>query len=473
MAIKSLRDFIQLCEAQGELKRIPVEVDWNLELSHISKLNDEQGGPALLFEKVKDCLGSVFIGAFVSPKRLALALGMSPYYSMCDMAKEWLRMTDREVIPPVEVRSSPLTENVLEGEQVDLNKFPAPKFFPLDGGRYIGTAAIEVTRDPETDEINLAMRRMMLLDERTVGVQVAAGKRGEAIIAKYRKLGKPMPYAIVIGSDPITLLAANTMMVRARDEYEVAGALAGQPVEVIISDLTGLPVPAHAEIVLEGEMATEATRKEGPFGEITGYYRTDDIESPVPKPFVTVKRVLHRNDPILWAQSSGRPITEANMMLSLVASANLWRELMDMRIRGIQSVYMLPQSGGRFWAIVSIKNSYVGHPNHVNAAVIASTSGFGTKGVIVVDDDITADDLDRVWWALTVRYDPWRDTQLFEKGRYSFLDFSMPPEREGITSRVFIDATTPFEWKRKPVECKLDEEVVQMVKSRWKEYGLD
>ena len=109
----------------------------------------------------------------------------------------------------------------------------------------------------------------------------------------------------------------------------------------------------------------------------------------------------------------------------------------------------------------------------MNAAVIASSAGFGTKGVIVVDDDIAADDIDRVLWALTVRYDPWRDTQLMEKGRYSFLDFSVPPEREGITSRIFMDATTPFEWKQKPVECKLDDEVVKKVKRRWKEYGLD
>ncbi len=473
MASKSLRDFIQLCEAEGELKRIPVEVDWNLELSHISKLNDEKGGPALIFEKVKDCIGSVLIGAFVSPRRLALALGLPSHYSLCDSAKEWLKLTGQKVIPPVEVKSSPLTENVLEGDKIDLTKFPAPKFFPLDGGRYIGTAALEVTRDPETDEINLAMRRMMLIDERTIGIQVAAGKRGETIIARYKKLGKQMPYAIAVGCDPITLLAANAPMVRAKNEYEIAGALGGAPVELITSDLTGLPLPANAEIVLEGEMDPAATRVEGPFGEITGYYRSDDIQSPVPKPFVTIKRVWHRNDPILWAQSSGRPITEANMMLSLVGSASLMRELTDMRIRGIQSAYMLPQSGGRFWAIISIKNSYVGHPNQVNAAVIASSMGFGTKGVIVVDDDIAADDLDRVWWALTVRYDPWRDTELSEKGRYSFLDFSTPPEREGVTSRIFIDATTPFEWKQKPVECKLDEEVVARVNSKWKEYGLE
>jgi phenylphosphate carboxylase beta subunit len=471
MTIKNLREFIQICEAEGELKRIKAEVDWDLELSHIGKLNDERGGPALLFENVKDCIGSVLISAFVSPKRLAIALGMPTHYSMCDMAKEWLKMTIKQPIPPIEVKTGPVTENVIEGDKIDLTKFPAPRFFPRDGGRYIGTAALEIEREPDTGDINLAMRRMMLHDERTIGVQVAAGKRGEIILNKHRKMGKPMPCAIVIGSDPISLLAANAPTM-AKSEYEIAGALRGAPVEIITSDLTGLPIPAQAEIVIEGEMDPEATKVEGPFGEITGYYR-DEIYKPIPKPFISVKRVWHRNNPILWAFSSGRPITEANMMLSLVMTANLWKELTDMRIRGIQSVYMLPQSAGRFWVIVSIKNSYVGHPNHVNSAVIASTTGFGTKGVIVVDDDIAADDIDRVLWALTVRYDPWTDTQLMEKGRYSFLDFSVPPEREGITSRIFIDATTALEWKQKPVQCTLDDKVVDKVKARWKEYGLE
>jgi phenylphosphate carboxylase beta subunit len=471
MAIESLRDFIQMCEDEGELKRIKAEVDWDLELSHISKLNDEMRGPALLFENVKDCIGSVLTGAFVSPKRLAMALGMPTTYSMCDMAKEWMRMTTKEAIPPIEVNTGPVMENVIEGDKIDLTKFPAPKFFPLDGGRYIGTAALEIEREPETGDINLAMRRMMLLGERTIGVQVAEGKRGEMILEKHRKMGKPVPCAIVIGADPITLMAANAPTM-AKSEYETAGALRGAPVEIITSDLSGLLIPAQAEIVIEGEIDPNATQIEGPFGEITGYYR-QEIYKPLPKPFVSVKRVWHRNNPILWAFSSGRPITEANMMLSLVMSANLWKELMNMRIRGIQSVYMLPQSAGRFWAVVSIKNSYAGHANHVNSAVIASTTGFGTKGVIVVDDDIDADDIDRVLWALTARYDPWTDTQLMEKGRYSFLDFSVPPDREGITSRIFMDATTTFEWKQKPVQCKLDDEVVEKVKSRWQEYGLD
>lgn len=476
MAIENLREFINICEAEGELKRIKVEVDWDLELSHIAKFNEEKGGPALLFENVKDSIGSVLIGALTSPKRLAIALGLPLHYSMCDMAREWMEVTAKKLIPPVEVKTGPVMENIIEGDKIDITKFAAPRFFPRDGGRYIGTAALEVEQDPETAEINLAMRRMMVLDERTVGIQLAAGKRGVTILKKYGKLGKPMPCAILIGCDPMSLLAANAPIL-AKSEYEIAGALRGAPVEVITSDLTGLPIPAQAEIVLEGEMDPEATKVEGPFGEITGYYRpdevTEDISKPLPKPFLSVKRVWHRNNPILWAFSSGRPVTEANMLLTLVLTANLWKELMDMKIRGIQSVYMLPQSAGRFWAIVSIKNSYTGHANHVNAAVITSSTGFGTKGVIVVDDDIAADDIDRVLWALTARYDPWKDTQLMEKGRYSFLDMSVPPERQGITSRIFIDATTPFEWKQKPIECKLDDEVVKKVKSRWKEYGLD
>ena len=144
-----------------------------------------------------------------------------------------------------------------------------------------------------------------------------------------------------------------------------------------------------------------------------------------------------------------------------------------MKIPGIKSVCFLPQSAGRFWAIVSVKQMYPGHANQVGSAVISTTTGaYGVKGVIVVDDDIAADDLDRVFWALSVRYDPFRDTDIIKRGRGTPIDPS-PREDPLIISRIIMDATIPYELREKPIEIKLDEEVVKKVKSRWKEYGLD
>ncbi len=468
-----LRDFIARCEAAGELKRVKAEVDWNLELSHVAKLVEEKGGPALLFENIKDYNSPVFTGAFGTSRRLAIALGMPEDYSICDLAREWTKKTISELIPAQEVEDGPVTENVVEGDDVDLTMFPVPKFYPLDGGRYIGTAVFLVVRDPETGKINLGTYRMQMLDEKHCGVQILPGKRGDRILKKYKKMGKKMPAAAVIGCDPLLFLAG-TLMQAGASEYDVVGSVRGEPAEIIVSDLTGLPIPASAEIVLEGEIDPDDLRPEGPFGEYTGYY-TDELYQVKKKPCLAVKRILHRNNPILWATSVGRPVTDVHMLLSFTRTAALWSDLERMRIPGIQSVYVLPESAGRFWAIVSVKQMYPGHSAQVGNAVIATTTGsYGIKGVIVVDDDIAADDIPRVFWALAVRYNPLRDTEIIKRGRSTPLDPSLDPDSNKlITSRIIMDATIPYEWEKKPVEIKFDEATLAKVRERWKEYGID
>ena len=468
-----LRDFIAQCEAAGELKRVKAEVDWNLELSHIAKLVEEKQGPALLFEKVKDSNAAVFTGAFGTSRRLAIALGMPENLSICELARQWTKLTIEEVVPAEEVSDGPVLENVIEGDAVDLTRFPAPKFYPLDGGRYIGTAVFLVIRDPETGQFNLGTYRMQMLDEKHCGVQILPGKRGDRILKKYKKLGQKMPAAAVIGCDPLLFLAG-TLMHAGTSEYDVVGSVRGAPTEIITSDLTGLPIPATAEIVLEGEIDPDELRPEGPFGEYTGYY-TDELYEVKKKPCLEVKRILHRNNPILWATSVGRPVTDVHMLLSFTRTAALWSDLERMRIPGIQSVYVLPESAGRFWAIVSVKQMYPGHSNQVASAVISTTTGnYGVKGVIVVDDDIAADDIQRVLWALSVRYDPLRDTEIIKRGRSTPLDPALDPNSSKlITSRILMDATIPYEWEKKPVEIQFDAETLAKVQERWSEYGID
>jgi 4-hydroxy-3-polyprenylbenzoate decarboxylase len=116
---------------------------------------------------------------------------------------------------------------------------------------------------------------------------------------------------------------------------------------------------------------------------------------------------------------------------------------------------------------------YPGHANHVGTAVISTTTGhYGLKGVIVVDADIPADDFDKVLWSLSMRYDPYRSTEIIKRGRSTPLDPALPIDARDIVSRIIMDATVPYEWKRKPNEIFLDEEMVKKVQARWKEYGL-
>jgi 4-hydroxy-3-polyprenylbenzoate decarboxylase len=470
-----LRYFIDQCEAAGELARVKAEVDWNMEISHISKLTEEKKGPALLFEKVSGYDTPVFTGAFATTKRLAIMLGLPHDYSLCQSAQAWMKksISAEGLIKAKEVKDGPVLENVVGADKVDLNMFPVPKFFPLDGGRYIGTTVFVVLKDPETGETNLGTYRMQMLDSKTCGVQILPGKRGERIMKKYAKMGKKMPAAAVIGCDPL-LFMAGTLMHKGASDFDITGTVRGQQAEYLMAPLTGLPVPAGAEIVLEGEIDPQNFRPEGPFAEYTGYY-TDELYKQIAKPALEVKQILHRNKPILWATGQGRPVTDVHMLLAFTRTATLWTELEKMKIPGIQSVCVLPESAGRFWAVVSVKQAYPGHSRQVADAVIASNTGsYGMKGVITVDEDIMADDLQRVIWALSCRYDPMRGTELIKRGRSTPLDPALDPNSDKLTtSRILMDACIPYEWKEKPVEVKFDEATLAKVKSRWAEYGID
>lgn len=468
-----LRDFIALCEKENDLKRVTAEVDWDLEMTHIAKLVEEKDGRAVLFENVKGHDSPVFFGAYSSTKRLAMALGKPADLSMTQLSYEWMKMSIGEVIRAKEVKDGPIFENIIEEDDVDVFKLPSPRFYDKDGGRYIGTACFMVVRDPETNEINLGTYRSQVLDKKTVGAQILKGKRGDRILQKYRKAGKKMPICLVVGCDPLLMLAGSAMVENA-SEYDVVGTLRGEPVEIVEAGLTGLPIPATAEIVLEGYIDGDALRNEGPFGEYTGFY-TDELNNPISKPAIDVKRIYHRDNPIMLAASVGRPVNDNHMMLAFVRNATLWTELTRMGMRGIQSVYMPPEACGRFWAIISVKQMYPGHSNQIAAAVIAShTCTYGLKGLIIVDDDIRADDLPRVWWALATRYDPQRGTQIINRGRSTPLDPALShEENKFITSRIIMDATFPFEWKEKPVQVNLNQEVLDRIKERWQELGLD
>lgn len=470
-----LRTYIEACRKADELKVVSAPVDWNLEISHISKLVEERKGPALLFENIKGYDTPVFTGAFATTKRLAIMLGLPHHLSMCESAQAWMKKTisDEGLIKAREVTDGPVLENVLKGDDVDLERFPVPQFFPLDGGRYIGTMVFVVLRDPETGETNLGTYRMQMLDKKTCGVQILPGKRGERIMKKYAKMGKKMPAAAVIGCDPLIFMAG-TLMHKGANDFDITGTVRGQPAEFLMAPLTGLPVPAGAEIVLEGEIDPNNFRQEGPFAEYTGYY-TDELHKPILKPALEVKQILHRNQPILWATGQGRPVTDVHMLLAFTRTATLWTELEKMRIPGVQSVCVLPESAGRFWAVVSLKQAYPGHSRQVADAVIGSNTGsYGIKGVITVDEDIQADDLQRVMWALSCRYDPMRGTELIKRGRSTPLDPALDPDSDKLTtSRILMDACIPYEWKQKPVEARMDEATLAMIKSRWAEYGLD
>jgi 4-hydroxy-3-polyprenylbenzoate decarboxylase len=463
-----LREFISLCEKEGELKRIKAEVDWNLEMTHIAKLNEERGGPALLFEKVKGYPTPVVSSVCTTTSRLAMIMGMPKSTTLVELMREWVKRTANK-IPPKWVSSGPCKENVMKGDRINLLKFPVPKVFPRDGGRFFGTTAYTVSKDPETGWLNIGVYRLQVLDEKTLGCQFIRGKHSDLMLQKYRALKKPMPVIVGIGGDPIFFLMGAARLPAFESEFDFAGAIRGGPVEVVKGETVDLPIPVGAEIVIEGEVDPETTKPEGPFGEYTGYY--SGVGS-TPRNFIKIHCITHRNDPIFWFTTVGRAVTDTHMTLALTYGATLWQELEAMRIPGIKAVYCPPEGAGRFIAIISVRQMYPGHANQVGTAAISTEMGaYGLKTVIVVDEDIDPWDLPRVLWALSFRYQPSR-SQIINRGRSTPLDPSLPIEQRDITSRILMDATIPFEWKEKPVAVELDAEMVKKIKARWTELGL-
>ncbi len=466
--MKDMREFIVKAEKEGQLKRIKAEVDWNLELSHIAKLNEDKAGPALLFENVKGYKSPVITSVCTTTERLALILGMPRNSTLVDMMRLWVEK-NKSKIPPKWVDNGPCKENIVKGKDVDLFQFPVPKFYPRDGGRYFGTAHFVLSKDPDTGWVNLGTYRLQLLDKNHLGTQFIKGKHADIMLKKYQAMGKPMPVAAVVGCDPLLFLMGAARVSAFECEYDLAGSIRGTPIEVVKAETNDLPVPATAEIVVEGIVDANKTMPEGPFGEYTGYYSGVGTDE---RNFIEVQCVTFRNNPIFWGTTVGRAVTDTHMAMALTYGATLWQQLDDMKIPGIKAVYCPPEGSGRFLAIISVKTMYPGHADQVLTAAISTEMGaYGLKTVIVVDDDIDPWDLPRVLYALSFRFQPNR-SQVIKRGRSTPLDPSLPIEARDITGRLLLDATIPYEWKHKPIPITLDPEVVKNVKARWSELGL-
>jgi 4-hydroxy-3-polyprenylbenzoate decarboxylase len=397
-------------------------------------------------------------------------MGMPLESTLMEIMRVWVEKNDTKVPPKmVDSNAAPCKENIMRGDDVDLFKFPVPKFYPLDGGRYFGTAGFVITKDPESGWVNIGTYRLQLLEKNRLGTQFIKGKHSDIMLKKYQAMGKPMPVAAIVGCDPIMFLMGAARVSAFDSEYDLAGSIRGEAIEIVETETNGLPVPAHSEIVVEGEVDADAFMQEGPFGEYTGYYSGVGAD---PRNFIKVNCVTHRNDPIFWGTTVGRAVTDTHMTMALTYGATLWQQLVAMKIPGIKAVYCPPEGSGRFLAIISMTQMYPGHADQVLTAAISTEMGaYGLKTVIVVDDDIDPWDISRVMYALSFRFQPNR-SQVIKRGRSTPLDPSLPINARWITGRLLIDATIPYDWEEKPIPIELDPDIVSKVQARWSELGL-
>ena len=475
--INDMRDLIKELDKRGLVEYIE-NADPINEIGVITDLVCERkGSPAVVFDKIKGYPKGYRIAVNLLQNQVVgekLIFGIPEELTDLESIK-WFKdkMIAFQPVPPVEVKTGPVMENVLIGNQVDIHKFPTPKWHEEDGGRYIGTGDVQIHKDPDNDWINAGTYRVMLQDDdnKVVSNYISNGKHGDLIRKKYWAKGESCPVVLCFGEDVLLFALGGTTISAGVNEFEVMGYLRGRPVEVIKGPVTGLPIPATAEIAIEGFVPPppKDLRSEGPFGEWTGHYGSGARKEPV----VNIKAIYHRNDPILYGHPPQRPPSPNMYPISVHSASVLWERLERAGIPGIRGVCG-HGPGFRSVMVVSIKQSYFGHAKEVATLCAPLMHGnLASKYIIVVDEDIDPTNIEEVLWAMVSRCEP--ETQIEVRPGYltSPLDPSLPQEKrerkDWTAARVFIEAVRPF-WRIEsfaPVIRKASEEKRAKVLSKW------
>lgn len=474
-AVTDLREYIDRLEKMGELKKLE-GVDLNLEVGAATERAAEKEGPALLFSRFKGYPENfrILSNVFRTCNRTALAVGLPTDLKGIDFLQAWRKkLQDFKPVPVEQVEGGPVLENQMDEEEVDLYKFPTPKWHELDGGLYLGTGCGVITQDPETGRVNVGTYRIMIQKKNVVSVKMNMGKHGWLAFQRSRAQGKPLPVAITLGQAPSVFIASASPVPPDVNEYEFAGWLQGAPVPVVRGALTGLPIPANGEIVLEGELPPlrdEEFPPEGPFGEWPGYYTDANVGE---TPIMLVKRVYYRNDPVILGVP---PLKPPNSYFAIpLGAATLWDQLEKAGIPEVKGVWGFVYGGqpGSF-TVISIRQRYAGHSKQALLVAAGSRAGaYGGKFTVVVDDDIDITNPYDVIWAIATRCHVREGVDLVKSVWASVCEPALPPEERsprGYTSdRVLIDACRPYKWMDEfPKVNAFSKEYKDEVEKKWK-----
>jgi 4-hydroxy-3-polyprenylbenzoate decarboxylase len=490
MTIKhsDLREFIDFLEQRGELKRITVEVDPNLEMTEICDRTLRAGGPALLFENPKGFDIPVLGNLFGTPERVAMGMGQESLSAMREVGELLAFLKEPEPpkgmkdlwekrhqfkpilnMPAKVVKKAPCQAIVIEGEEVDLGKLPIQTCWPGDAGPLI-TWPLVITRGPEKERQNLGIYRQQVIGKNKLIMRWLSHRGGALDFRDWQQThpGEPFPIAVALGADPATILGAVTPVPDSLSEYAFAGLLRGEKTEVVNCVGSDLQVPASAEFILEGFIYPDEMADEGPFGDHTGYYNEVDQF-----PVFTVERITHRKDPIYHSTYTGRPPDEPAILG--VALNEVFVPILQKQFPEITDFYLPPEGCSYRMAVVTMKKQYPGHAKRVMMGVWSFLRQFMyTKFVIVTDDDVNARDWNDVIWAITTRMDPKRDTVMIDNTPIDYLDFASPVS--GLGSKIGFDATNKFpgetnrEWGE-PIA--MDAAVKEKIDGLWDSLGID
>src|ERR1700688_4193087 len=445
---RGLRGWLDTVEELGELERVS-GADWDVEMGAVTRMLTEKSrgqAPAILYDDVPGYPKGyrTLYGQLSSIKRIALTLGLPlDYERKVDIVQRYhARMQDLKPLPPRFVNDGPIFENVVEGDAIDVLKFPVPRHHEADKARFIGTACCVMTKDPDAGWFNLGAYRSQVYDGKTIGCQITEGKHGRIHRDKYFARGEKMKVVVLVGQDPLLFMLAASPLPEGISELDFAGGLRGGPIDVIPGPYTGFPIPADAEIAIEAEAVPGQSREEGPFGEWMGYYSDDTV----PRPYLDIKTILHRNNPILTCAPQHKPVDETGLLKGIAGAAQVWRALEACGLPDIQGVWNHEAGPATRFTAIQIKQRYPGHARNVlHVAANCQGGAYAGKWTVVVDEDIDAGDLDQVLWAMSTRFDPVTDIDLVQKAWASKRDPLYLPGN--FNNRVLIDACIPYEKK--------------------------
>lgn len=476
--VRDLRDWLQIVDDLGELQHVR-GADWNLEIGGISELNyRRKPSAALLFDDIKGYPSGyrVLTGSMTSSRRVGITLGLGTEFDDRELVQalrgkpiEWER--DAARFEPVEVAQAPFMENVYDGAEASLLRFPAPFWHELDGGRYLGTGCVAITCDPDTRTPNAGCYRIQIRENGRITVNPVAGKHGAQHFEKWFTREGRAPIVVAFGMHPLLMLVGGTEVPTNISELNYAGAMVGRPIEVVRGAVTGLPMPASAEIAIEGWVYKDRVLPEGPFGEWTGYYSSSDF----PIPEIEVARLYFRDDPIILGAPPSKPPHDYSYWRAVLKSSMIHDALVKDGIPDVRGVWAHESGGGRLMLAVSIKQRYFGHSRQ--AAYIAAqcqAAAYMNRYVIVVDEDIDPTNLEEVMWAVCTRSDPAEDIEIMKKSWGSKADPLLRDQRRPYNTRAIIDACRPYDWINEfPPVAEASPELLKQIRTRWTEIFSD
>ena len=470
-AIGDLRKCIAFAEEMGELE-IVEGADPHLEMGAIYELSLKKPiPPLLLFRKIKGYDEDYRVAVNVrSSKVLNDGVGL-------ELVQNYRknRRQKSEPIAPEMVASGPVMENVLTGDQVDILKFPAPKWHQGDGGAYVGTECMVITKDPDSDWVNSGTYRVQVQNKDTLSIFIEPGKHADLIREKYWARGQHAPIVVSVGQAPALGAVSATTIAEKVSEFAVAGGRLGRPIALVQGKVTGIPFPGDCELVYEGFMPPpdELSMEEGPFGEWPGYYASNSR----PEPVLQVKAIYHRNAPIMTASPPAKPTYPGTFFgtagSGLIRAAALWDDLEAAGVPGIKGVWKMPGGGSRFINVIAIEQLHAGHAKMAGlVAVGCGSSTYLGRITIIVDEDIDITNAAEVMWAVATRWDPKTQTDIIDGVWTGYIDPMLLPERRAsgdmTNSRIIIYAVRPFHWKDEfPKVNMVDRDYAAEIEKKW------